>query len=321
MVVRSEKLPEPIANFIPLKRAHKANSTMPVVVHLWGIDGKPSVISPESLALYWFLNGFYVEQEKVVIVFSNNTDLSPNAELPLLIDGEVKVCSYPDIVGYLSSKDDLLETALLQFTATRISTLTQYQLYLNKHNYESFTRKIFSHLLYWPLWYNTPLHYRRVAREKCASLAYIKNEDDEEYTDEGLANTSDLVQSKVLRIAQAQKSRQKELLEQAKCNLQYLNKLDDALEKWNKVRTELDESINATDLLLLANIYVQLELPDGDHIRKHLKDKFGDAFYQRINSQLSSVAELTPNVKQRPPTFQESGNAVMSLYYFTRRFV
>lgn len=76
-------------------------------VHLWGENGKPSLISAESVALVWFVKACGSEQTKALVkglevVFSNNTDLSPDGKLPVLIlDDGMKVTGYVNIVLYL----------------------------------------------------------------------------------------------------------------------------------------------------------------------------------------------------------------------------
>ena len=129
---------------------------MGVTIHLWGLNGKASLVSPESVALLWLLNDIPSGHE-VTVVFSNNTDLSPNQQLPLLIEGDKKLYGFTNIAGFLYEQESALEMALLHFAHDHICALTQYQLYLNKTNYDGFTRKIFAYLLEWPMWYNTPL--------------------------------------------------------------------------------------------------------------------------------------------------------------------
>lgn len=295
-------------------------------IHMWGVEEKPSLISPESIGLYWFLNGYYSklqEAHEIEFVFSNNTDLSPNEELPLLVLGDNKISGFVNIVDYLmedltSEIDDkgtaLLQSSLLQYTSSDLTVLTNYQLYLNKENYETFTRRHFCRLLYWPMWYKTPLHYRAVARERCEDLlGYLPSEEEESLP--GSTEPSELAQSKTFKVTQQNKRKGKEELQNAKFNMQYLNKLSEHLKVWIQVRERaLSEKVIPADLLMWANIYVQLQLPDKDKVATHLSQTLGSDFFATLQKQLDLCSNFEPIIPFREPTFQEQGNAIMSIY-------
>lgn len=181
-------------------------------VHLWGKDGEASLISVDSIALVWFIKLCTSEEAKSMvaglqIVFSNNTDLSSDGKLPVLIlDNGTKVSGYVNIVQFLHKnictskyekgtdyeedlaivrkKDRLLEYSLLNYVDVEISRLTDYQLFLNTKNYNEYTKKLFSKLLYFPMWYNTPLQLRSQARENCEEIiGSLTLEDDEEFVE------------------------------------------------------------------------------------------------------------------------------------------
>lgn len=295
-------------------------------IHMWGIEEKPSLISPESIGLYWFLNGYYSklqEAHEIEFVFSNNTDLSPNEEFPLLVLGDNKISGFVNIVDYLmedltSEIDDkgtaLLQSSLLQYTSSDLTVLTNYQLYLNKENYETFTRRHFCRLLYWPMWYNTPLHYRAVARERCEDLlGYLPSEEEESLS--GSTEPSELAQSKTFKVTQQNKRKGKEELQNAKFNMQYLNKLSDHLKVWIQVRERaMSEKVIPADLLMWANIYVQLQLPDKDKVATHLSQTLGSDFFATLQKQLDLCSNFEPIIPFREPAFKEQGNAIMSIY-------
>lgn len=309
-----------------------------VTVHMWGADGRPSLISPESIALYWFLNGYYHEQaviESLEIVFTNNTDLSPDEELPLLVYENSKISGFVQIVDYLTSelaaeKRDaatLLQSALLQFTTSELTVLTEYQLFLNKVNYETFTRKAFTQLLYWPMWYNTPLQYRAVARQKCEDiLGYLLHEDDPECVESSLSSATtepeELAQSKIFKVARQRKNKSKEELQNVKYNLQYLNRLSEHLKMWIQVRElAMSEKVIPADLLMWANIYVQLQLPDNATIATHLSKTLGTDFFTTLKTQLNVCSKFESIIHQRDPNFQEQGNVIMSLYNYVNKYL
>lgn len=305
------------------------------MIHMWGLGGRPSLISPESIALYWFLNGYYskmgVKDRRIEIVFSNNTDLSPNEELPLLVQGVEKISGFVNIVDYLTSdveikKDSggstLLQSSLLQFTSADLTVLTDYQLYLNKVNYNSFTRKTFCQLLSWPMWYNTPVHYRAVARERCQDLlGYLESEDESESTGVEF-ESAELAQSKTFKIAQQIKKQGREELQNAKHNLQYLSKLSEHLKLWIEVRERAQsDKVIPADLLMWANIYVQLQLPDNDKVASHLSQTLGVDFFNTLQKQLDLCSNFEPVVSQRPATFAEQGNLIMSVYNHAAKYL
>lgn len=295
-------------------------------IHMWGLEEKPSLISPESIGLYWFLNGYYSKLQvahEIEFVFSNNTDLSPNEELPLLVLGDNEISGFVNIVDYLmqdltSEIDDkgtaLLQSSLLQYTSSDLTVLTNYQLYLNKENYETFTRRHFCRLLYWPMWYNTPLHYRAVARERCEDLlGYLPSEEEEALS--GSTEPSELAQSKTFKVTQQNKRKGKEELQNAKFNMQYLNKLSEHMKVWIQVRERaMSEKVIPADLLMWANIYVQLQLPDKDKVATHLSQTLGSDFFATLQKQLDLCSHFEPIIPFREPTFQEQGNAIMSIY-------
>ncbi|GAV54315.1 hypothetical protein ZYGR_0AL00470 [Zygosaccharomyces rouxii] len=300
-------------------------------VYLWGETGKPSLVSPESIALYWFLNNYYRDYKSIEVVFANNTDLSPNEELPLLVENGKKLTGFVDIVGYLMEKlqnnDDvettLLKDGLLEFTG-ELSVLTEYQMYLNKTNYETFTRKAFSQLLYWPMWYNTPMNYRTRARQRCShTLGYLMHDDDPDSLESFQLESARLPQSKAFQATQDRKMRSKEELQNVKHNLQYLTRLKDYLTTWSQVRNSLRHQgdVIPADFLLWANLFVQLNLPDGDKVGQQIKDAVNEDFHQLVQNKIDQLSSTDPRVFQRDPLFQEQGNVIMSIYHYVHKFI
>lgn len=271
------------------------------------------------------------DRQSVEIVFSNNTDLSPDEELPLLVQDSRKISGFVNIVDYLTDGletdkdglgDTLLQSSLLEFTSADLAVLTDYQLYLNKTNYDTFTRKTFCTLLSWPMWYNTPMNYRAVARERCQDLmGYLDSEDDTEVPEPQL-DTAELTQSKTFKITQQIKKQGKEELKNAKHNLQYLSKLSEHLKLWIQVRERAQsDKVIPADLLMWANIYVQLQLPDNDKVANHLSQTLGTDFFNTLQKQLDLCSNFEPVVPQREPAFREQGNVLMSACNFAAKYV
>lgn len=300
-------------------------------VYLWGEEGKPSLVSSESIALYWFLNNYYRDYKSIEVVFANNTDLSPNEELPLLVKDGKKWSGFVDIVSFLMekvpNKDDvettLLQDGLLEFTG-ELNILTEYQMYLNRTNYETFTRKAFSKLLYWPMWYNTPMNYRTRARQRCShALGYLMHSDDPDSLESLQLESTRLPQSKTFQATQDRKVRNKEELQNVKHNLQYLTRLKDYLTTWIEVRNSLPHGndIIPADFLLWANLFVQLNLPDGNKVGQQIKDALNEDFYQLVQNKIDQFSSMEPQASQRAPHFQEQGNVIMSIYNYVHKFV
>lgn len=322
-------------------------------IHLWGTDGKASLISVESIALVWFIKLCASEEAKNIVmglqvVFSNNTDLSPDGKLPVLIlDNGMKVSGYVNIVQFLHKnrhtskyekrtndeetmviarkQDHLLEYSLLNFVDIEMSRLTDYQLFLNTKNYNEYTKKLFSKLLYFPMWYNTPLQLRSQARENCQEMiGSLTLEDDQEFVEsKAMESASQLAQSKTFKIAHKNKIKGKQDLQQVKYNLQFDNRLQDFVRNWLAVRKKLDDSvILSPDILFFANIYVQLSLPDGRRIRSKLEQTFGSEFLNNTSNKIDVfIHKSSNNLEQRDPQFKEQGNVVMSLYNLACKYI
>lgn len=285
------------------------------VIHLWGFDERPSLVSPESIGIFWLVNYYNIS---CTIIFSNNTDMSPNKELPLGIfpDGFIAYGFLSIVERLLNFNGLLLELSLVQFTLSKINALTEYQLYLNKKNYEQFTRKVFSYLLHWPLWYNAPLHYRNIAKQKCVNEFYINDTSD---TDIAEQTTKNLTHNKTFQQTQKKDQRDHETLESIKHDMQYFGHLSSALKPYVESRDTMPEKLTTSDFLLYANLFVQLELPDGARISKFVEESFPDLYngFQEFRKTVSS-REVAGNVNIRAPTFSESGNIVIEIYRLIR---
>ena len=287
--------------------------------HLWGNNGEPNFISPESVALYWILKDpkYGITNENSTtrdeIVFSNNTDLSPDNHLPLLIitndeKGEpIKVSGFDNIIRYYQRlqpttvKDDqLYENSLLEYVMQGMNPLTMYQLYLNSGNYVDFTKKQFSKLLYFPMWYNVPINYRTNVRKQCdvnLNLEYSLIEDDPDFdtlekdSEDNNNQAADLAQSKTFKLKTKSLLKNKNELHEMKHNLQYLNKMTAVVKEWFTVRYETlphDQEI-AADILLLANIYIQINLPQGNKVLETLQKELGDEKMKGITRRIYEI--------------------------------
>ncbi|ODV96195.1 hypothetical protein PACTADRAFT_49585 [Pachysolen tannophilus NRRL Y-2460] len=148
-------------------------------LHVWGSykDGVISNFDPECLAAIYYI--MFTETDVKVVPSSN----SFNYKLPYLKknDGEA-ISGYESIVAYLekenggkldnwlSNEQFLLNNGLKVFIMDKIHSLTQYVLFLNKENYEQYTRGLFKKLLPFPMQYNAPLVYRDDAVKRCSNV-------------------------------------------------------------------------------------------------------------------------------------------------------
>lgn len=320
---------------------------MKYTYYLFGFKEQPSLICPESVALYWVLNELCIDADDCEIVFSNNTDLSPTGKLPLLIVAEeeylVKSAGFADIISYLTTKGQIIGPctfnleylAAIQFLNNGLESATLYQLYLNKKNYTGFTRKQFSKLLYWPSWYTVPLQERSEVKSRCdrvLQIEYLPIDDEQEDTlldtssgrEERKILESELVQSKILKLAQAKKQHNLEELKAFKHNIQYCNKLVELIEDWQTLigKSNIEPMLlRILDIFFVANIYIQLSLPEGEIISQTLTTKISEDFVKEIQSKIDVLSNSEAIVNTREPGFLEQGNRTMSLYHKTKNLL
>ena len=331
-----------------------------ITIHLWGYDStcQPSLISPESIALYWFLEETaegeqegqgqgqgQVLRKDIEIVFSNNPSLSPNYHLPLLIDKQgttanleeesddtfkkpVILSGYDNIIRYLTtgSHDDAMSSALLQFVADDIGSLTEWALYLNKNNYNNFTRPEHARLLRCEqsLLQRLLLGSATAATTTAMSvraavlkrLKRLNKEEPEEPAELKETAPEDLAQSKVFKLQLESRQRVKRELQDFTDRTAYLSRLVDAVQRWREATGNSGNNIpsgaTAARLLLLANLRVQFSLPDtGAAARDRLSAEFTEEFVQRLMS-MSMSLHTTPVHHRAPLYWTEMPNFVSS---------
>ncbi|CCK73448.1 SAM complex subunit SAM37 NDAI_0G04630 [Naumovozyma dairenensis CBS 421] len=333
------------------------------VLHIWGHadEGTPSLVSPSSIALIWYLNSLPRElRDDFEIVCSNNTDLSMTKELPVLFinspNGIVtrQRCGFIDIIRYIdtqqqghkktssSNQQNLLESALLTYTMTELTLLTDYQLYLNGKNYSNFTNKVFSKLLYWPMWYNTPLNNRALTRKR-----YYVHDSPHKILDtemEGFENIHidekhehdpSMAHSKTFKLTKYKKMQNKKTLQNLQDDMNYNKRFVEVLNDWFEVAKDVPSIYDGegscsspTYLLLLANLYIQMELPNGSKIKEYLSsvehwDKISNDLeylktsgYGEMIIQKDGSIDRNGGLQLQPAKFNEQGNIITSLYNY-----
>ncbi|AAS52056.1 ADR136Cp [Eremothecium gossypii ATCC 10895] len=278
-------------------------------IHLWGVDGAPALISPESIALFWLVNTCEVE---CTVVFSNNAHLSPREELPLYVgeDGSAAY-EYPEIVEQLLGRElGLEERSLVCWAAERCGALSDYQLYLNRKNYEQYTRRVFSQLLPWPLWYNTPVQRRERARAQRGGTPAPAHDAEKELAQH----------SKTLQATRELRERGEKALADAAAEMEYAAALDRALQPWIAVRGAA-ATLGPAELLFAAHLYVQQQLPDGARVTAHLRAHYPALCDGLLRAcELHACAPRAAAVAVRAPTAAETPSVPRELYRYVTSY-
>ncbi|CAK7902354.1 sorting assembly machinery 37 kDa subunit [[Candida] anglica] len=145
-------------------------------LHVWGNDGSISLISPECLASAWILA---LNNIDFTIITSNNTNLSPTNQLPILIDNVTNKIydGYTSINGFINAgkSQSLIDMSLSTYIASELNPINQYNLYINTKNYEHYTRKLFGKYFPFPMMYNQPLKFYYVAQELVRTVGLNSN--------------------------------------------------------------------------------------------------------------------------------------------------
>jgi sorting and assembly machinery component 37 len=247
--------------------------TQSMDLHIWGPLGKLRSFSPECLAAVWYAT--LVVDEPVTIYQSSNPLISPNGQLPALRHNGKTYGGFESIVGYfkslgydvdsnLNSVQKANSSALISYIASKVSGLSLYMLYLNRDNFESVIRPLFTTLVPFPMQYNLPIRQRDWAKKQCESsgliLAAAKVKVDVKKIDPVLSRTQELIN---------EKKDQKDLLfSDAKENMRVLHRaktLYDVLMASSLLTGDQHhtpylispDSVSTADLLLVAHLTVQ----------------------------------------------------------------
>lgn len=290
------------------------------VLYLWGKD-RASGISGESIALEWYLKSKALRE--VEIVFANNTDISPLGRLPVL-----KVCSNGDyihgflnIVDYLEPKrkdeftdmEKLMELSAMSMLDSNLKTLNEYQLYLDKNNYITFTRKELSQLLYFPFNFNAAYEYRNRAKEQCVDLEYLPVEEKEDENEDDGPADYELAQSKTFALRGLRKRQRAEELKSIRLNRNYMHKLLEFLDQWDSITDDLPKT-SPVPILYYSYMYIQLViLPNNNEICKYLKEMKSNGYVDTLKETFTKYNALDFNLNVREPVFRERGDLISTL--------
>ncbi|KAH3683331.1 hypothetical protein WICPIJ_005698 [Wickerhamomyces pijperi] len=316
-------------------------------LHVWGNKDEFAIIDPESIASIWLLNEL-LDKSNFTVVPSSNNKLSPTGKLPVLLQNGQVIDGYQNIVQYLATTQGLsldseltpqeqaFNQSLTIFAQTELSLITNYSLYLNKENYEKYTRGIFSHYLAFPLQYNTPISLRSLAKTKCLEIGLIV--EDKSDLEEDMLKSIPTISSKIRKMKNDQMIEYKLLMKNSKTNfkclnyvqsnlIDFLNGLRTELNNSNKTKTNIDNAIeilpifqksdkvfSSGELLILAylNTLLSPKLPD-QFINDYIKVSVDSTNLQFITKEIQRLNEGLKSVSTRKPKFWgESANILNS---------
>jgi sorting and assembly machinery component 37 len=156
---------------------------MVIELHIWGPAFELPSIDAQCLAAIIYLRHF-LQNRDWVLVPSSSPRVSPLGELPALLDGDVWVAGYINIINYLrdvsSGKWDLNKNldvqqradnaALTAFIISRGQPLLDLSLYVSSDNYHNSTRPALGAILTWPNSWTIPHRLREQAKKRSEHL-------------------------------------------------------------------------------------------------------------------------------------------------------
>jgi sorting and assembly machinery component 37 len=293
-------------------------------LHVWGHEDNLAIIDAECLAAVWYLS-LVLPADAFEIVTSSNVNLSNSGQLPSLhITGDERYSGYLEIIRYLNSHGHDLDgsldaearainNGLLFYIQENLQKITDYTLFLNKDNFEKYSRGIFGNYLPFPMQYNTPIHFRSLAKDKCSSIG-LTVEDKTEVEEEMLKNVPTV--SKVQKLKNESLIEEKLIMKNSLSNMKCLNLLKNYLEVIGKLKKELkskgnifhNDMLSSSDLLFLSHIFVQTNKVLPDQFITTFIEKFEPGLISLRDSNLAKVDEALEKVTIKCPTFSQSPN-------------
>ncbi|KAG7817280.1 hypothetical protein KL928_004015 [Ogataea angusta] len=149
-------------------------------LHLWGAP-----FDAESLATAIFVARNCKDNE-IEVLYDSNYFLSPNGKLPVLLEGDLVLEGYKEIVNHLMDKynlfsisveQKLLDQGLIEHLLTKLEVISCYNYFLNKDNFEGYTRGIFKNILPIPFQYIPPLNLKARAAAICETAGISSTEE------------------------------------------------------------------------------------------------------------------------------------------------
>lgn len=302
---------------------------MVMELHVWGNQDEFAIIDPESIASIWLLN-LLLPKSDFTVIPSSNDKLAPTGKLPCLFHEQKIVDGYKNIVQYLeslrysldsdlSSYQQAVNQSLTIYAQTELSLMTNYSLYLNKRNYEEYTRGVFSHYLSFPLQYNTPISFRSLAKTKCLEIGLMV--EDKSDLEEDMLKSVPTISSKIQKLKSDQMIEYKLLMKNSKTNFKCLNYVQSNLIDFlNRLNMEIqpndernidifpvfqkDQIKSSGELLILSylNTLLSSKLPD-QFIRDYIKVSISSSNMDLILSEIEKMNDLLKSTPTRPAKF------------------
>lgn len=265
-----------------------------------------------------------VPLQEYEVVTSSNTDVSLSGELPTLIHEDGQVNGFLDILRFLNEKGFMLESSLskeqnalneglILYVEDKFQLITDYCLFLNKSNYEKYTRSLYSQYLPFPMQYNVPINDRSRAKANCSRIG-LNVEDKTEVEEEMMRSVPSI--SKIQKIKQESMIEEKLIIKNSVTNMSCLRQVQEFVDCVMQLQRELGsngahlfgDKITSGDLIVLAHIYVwtHKDLPD-QFIRTFL-DRVQPDLVPKLDLAMAQIEEAMDNVQIRGPAFLESPN-------------
>ncbi|CCH44865.1 Sorting assembly machinery [Wickerhamomyces ciferrii] len=304
---------------------------MVMELHVWGKPEELAIISPNCLIISWYMS-LTIPLDKFKIITSSNNNISQNGELPVLrVEGE-QYNGVSDIIRYLvdqgydlnsglTKEEKALNDGISIFLMDKFNIITDYFIFLNKLNYENYTRSIYGQYLSFPLQYNTPLGYRSQAKSNCSRVG-LTVEDKTEVEEEMLQNVPTV--SKVQQLKNESLIEDKLIMKNSLTNMKCLNLLDSYIEKLFNLHKELGtspkttffNSLSTADLILLSHLFIQTndKFPD-QFIKKFLDLKYPGWLDGKFNIFNEKIKPMINQIKLESPGFNDSPNLLNFIRY------
>lgn len=290
-----------------------------IQLHVWGSGKQLALVDAECIAACWYLS-LAVPTNKFEIITSSNISIS--GQLPTLAHNEEKCVGYLEIIRYLSSigydldsflddEEKAINTGLIYYIEENLSKITDYTLFLNKDNFEKYSRGIFKEYLPFPMQYNTPIAFRTKAKDKCFSLGSTV-EDKSQVEKEMIKNVPTV--SKVQQLKNESLIEEKLIIKNSLSNMKCLNLFKTFIEIILNLKKELnsnenlinDISISSSDLLFLSHLFIETNEVLPDNFINTFLQTFNPDLIEWKNKNLAKINEKLTNI--RPPSFTESAN-------------
>lgn len=301
-------------------------------LHCWGSAEGEHPFHAESTAAIWYL--LLSGLEFSIVPSSNHFKW----ELPCLLDDGKQTSGFDNIVRYLEPRFNLdsrlkmdhrvVNLGLKSLIRDKLNVITQYTLFLNKDNYENYTRGMFKNFLPFPMQYMPPLNFKSEATRICLQMGLnpdtgiVITEDDNRYR-EILETEAQLKQTPSMGMLYTSKQKQqlsKVFLEKNTINnMRALNLFENYLGHITNLKQDLvtvnnafvfGENISTSDLLFFAHVKA---VSFKDLPNQFISIKFQDftpelyerylAFEKMIEERLKIVTVVTPEPQDYPSLF------------------